>query len=67
MFDNEWREIAPLKRRRQQHGVCGLGNKLYAIAGSDGVNRLSSVEVYSPEKNKWQETTTLQVRIFYCY
>ncbi|XP_057311312.1 kelch-like protein 20 [Hydractinia symbiolongicarpus] len=60
MFDNEWREIAALKRRRQQHGVCGLGNKLYAIAGSDGVNRLSSVEVYSPEKNKWQETTTLQ-------
>ncbi|XP_057311311.1 kelch-like protein 20 [Hydractinia symbiolongicarpus] len=60
LFNDKWSEVANLRKNRQQLSVCTLNKKLYAIAGSDGVNRLDSVEVYSPTKNKWKECSSLQ-------
>ena len=64
LFQNAWKEIAPLNRQRQQLGVCELRGRVFAIGGSDGLHRLNSVEIYSPESNTWSETTPLQVTTF---
>ena len=64
LYQNEWKEIAPLNRQRQQLGVCELRGRVFAIGGSDGLHRLNSVEIYSPESNAWSETTSLQVTLF---
>lgn len=64
LYQNEWKEIAPLNRQRQQLGVCELRGRVFAIGGSDGLHRLNSVEIYSAESNAWSETTPLQVTIF---
>lgn len=44
---------ASLNVPRQQLGVGSIGNRIYAVGGSDGFTRLSSVETYNPEANKW--------------
>ena len=62
LFRENWRPIAPLVVPRQQLGVCQLRNRVYAIAGSDGVNRLNSVEVFTQETNAWEYMTPLKVK-----
>jgi len=39
--------------RRQQLGVGVLDGKAYAVGGSDGSLRLSSVECFDPSTNFW--------------
>ena len=39
--------------RRQQLGVGVLKERLYAVGGSDGSMRLSSVECYDPGNSSW--------------
>jgi len=36
-------------------GVAVLNGKLYAFGGFNGTERLSTVEVYDPRKNKWSQ------------
>lgn len=33
--------------------MASICNRLYAVGGSDGFTRLSSVESFNPETNKW--------------
>ncbi|EDO38065.1 predicted protein [Nematostella vectensis] len=50
---NTWQSSAPLIVPRQQLGVGNIGNRLYAVGGSNGYTRLSTVEMFTPESNKW--------------
>ena len=61
MFDKSWKPLTSLWCRRQQLGVCVLKGKIYAVAGSDGDNRLNSVEVFDYTTNSWDYSTPLQV------
>lgn len=53
MYDNEWKEATGMIVRRQQLGVGVLDGKVYAVGGSDGSLRLSSVECFDPASNFW--------------
>lgn len=39
--------------RRCYVSVCVFNDKIYAIGGHDGHNRLRTAEVYDPETNQW--------------
>ncbi len=52
-FDNKWEETTGMIVRRQQLGVGVLDSKVYAVGGSDGSLRLSSVECFDPATNFW--------------
>ena len=52
-FDNKWEETTGMIVRRQQLGVGVLDSKVYAVGGSDGSLRLSSVECFDPGTNFW--------------
>jgi len=59
IYEGKWAPIAPLTVNRQQLGVCELNGKIFAMAGSDGQNRLNSVEVYWEDTNCWKAATPL--------
>lgn len=61
LYEKQWKPVAPLKTQRQQLCVCEVGGMIYAIAGTDGINRMKSVEVFSLDTNEWTDTTPLQV------
>ena len=44
---------------RQQLGTGSLGGCLYAVGGSDGYSRLSTVERFSPDANRWMYVKSL--------
>lgn len=61
LYEKKWKPIASLSCQRQQLCVCELNGNVYAIAGTDGTTRMSSVEMYSFEKDTWGMTPSLQV------
>lgn len=52
-MEDQWKEATGMIVRRQQLGVGVLDGKVYAIGGSDGSLRLSSVECFDPATNFW--------------
>lgn len=52
--------IASMSVGRDSVGVCMMGEKLFAVAGYDGVRYLKLVEVYDPQTNEWQEVASLK-------
>lgn len=52
-LESKWKEATGMIVRRQQLGVGVLDNKVYAVGGSDGSLRLSSVECFDPATNFW--------------
>lgn len=53
LIENQWHEATGMIVRRQQLGVGVLEGKVYAVGGSDGSLRLSSVECFDPATNFW--------------
>ena len=53
LLENSWSEGTHLMVRRQQLGVGVLEGKIYAVGGSDGSLRLSTVECYDPSTQFW--------------
>ena len=53
LLENQWQETTGMIVRRQQLGVGVLDGKIYAVGGSDGSLRLSSVECFDPATNFW--------------
>ena len=43
-----------MSTRRIGVGCAVLNRLLFAVGGFDGVNRLSSVECYDPERDEWR-------------
>lgn len=60
---DKWIQIEPLTTGRWRHKMAVHGGKLYTLGGFDGVNRLSSVEVYDPFHNRWTQVTPLAVGV----
>ena len=56
---NIWQPAASLNVPRQQLGTGSLGGRLFAVGGSDGYSRLSTVECFSPEANRWMYAKSL--------
>ncbi len=52
-LEDSWKEATGMIVRRQQLGVGVLEGKVYAVGGSDGSLRLSSVECFDPATNFW--------------
>lgn len=52
-LEDKWKEATGMIVRRQQLGVGVLDGKVYAVGGSDGSLRLSSVECFDPTTSFW--------------
>lgn len=52
-MEDKWKEATGMIVRRQQLGVGVLDGKVYAVGGSDGSLRLSSVECFDATTNFW--------------
>ena len=61
LYEKKWKSVASLSCQRQQLCVCELNGNIYAIAGTDGTTRMSSVEMYTFQKDEWKATPSLQV------
>lgn len=56
---NIWQQAPSLNVPRQQLGTGSLGGRLFAVGGSDGYSRLSTVECFSLETNHWMYVKSL--------
>ena len=54
-----WYELASMNEARKDFGMVAVGKNLYAIAGQDESNVMSSVERYSIAKNEWESCAML--------
>ena len=56
-----------MSTRRSSVGVGVLNGLVYAVGGYDGNSRhcLSSVEVYDPERDLWQQVRKCDLKHFY--
>jgi len=62
----EWREIASLNQARSGFAASVADGEIYVFGGM-GRNRreiLASVEMFSPENERWVEVTSLPVQLF---
>jgi len=55
----QWAAISTMLSPRAWSGVGILGNHLFVVGGFDGVNRLSSVEMYNAETNRWKHVANM--------
>ncbi len=53
LWNNEWTRMSPMNTPRAWPACVVFDNKIYAIGGYNGTNRLRSVEVYDPETDRW--------------
>jgi hypothetical protein len=58
-----WREVSPLRIPSGAHACIAYGGKIYAIGGWDGSARLSTVEIYDPLSDIWQQGPELPVTL----
>lgn len=49
----EWTTVASMANKRIAAGLVVINRFLYAVGGSNGEVRLSSMEKYFPEENRW--------------
>ena len=54
--------MRPLNTPRCAFAAIVCGGRIYVFGGYDGKERLSSIEVYSPDNNKW---TVLSRKLFF--
>lgn len=47
---------------RSRVGVAVMRNKLYAIGGYNGSERLSTVEVFDPENKSWNKVAPMNCK-----
>ena len=50
----EWRELAPMHRRRCYVSMAEMEGRLWALGGYNGSSRHRSAEVYRREENQWE-------------
>ncbi|CAF1597901.1 unnamed protein product, partial [Didymodactylos carnosus] len=59
ILSNQWTFIQSLHCRRSAHSCVVLDRKILATGGYDGNNFLSVVEIYDPDTNTWEFSTSL--------
>ena len=58
-----WNHLPGLTSKRGRLAAASVGGTVYAIGGSNGMNNLSSVEVYCPDdSDDWSKTTKHMVQ-----
>ncbi|NXU58138.1 KLHL6 protein, partial [Turnix velox] len=60
---NKWIQIEYLNTGRWRHKMAVLGGKVYTIGGFDGIQRISSMEMYDPFLNTWSEAAPLMTSV----
>jgi len=60
---NTWMKIASMNEQRAGFHVSAIPayNRLYAVGGVNAVGRLSSVECYCVEEDRWKYVASTQV------
>ena len=66
---NEWQLMASLREPRTSGSMVSYEGRLYVLGGHDfrsnaKLRRLTSVEVFHSEENKWKEKSTIPVKSF---
>jgi N-acetylneuraminic acid mutarotase len=60
--DLVWRKVSPMLSTRSDHACIAYGGKIYAIGGQDENGALlSTVEMYDPLSDSWQQGPALPV------
>ncbi|CAK8684664.1 unnamed protein product [Clavelina lepadiformis] len=62
--DLEWKDVAPMKKKRFGLGTTMLNGHVYAIGGrskDDNGSQLVSVERYNPESDSWNEIAPMKI------
>ena len=59
---DQWISVAPMMTPRAWPAAGVLNNKLIVLGGFDGANRLSSVEIYDPEEDRWKHVSHMNIR-----
>nr|CAD7196547.1 unnamed protein product [Timema douglasi] len=57
-----WQLAEAMSMMRSRVGVAVMRNKLYALGGYNGQERLSAVEVFDPLKRVWNRITSMRCR-----
>ena len=58
MFDpviRRWRDAEAMSMLRSRVGVAVMQNRLYAIGGYNGQERLNTVEVFDAQTGRWSK------------
>ena len=59
---DQWIAVASMMTPRAWPAAGVLNNKIVVLGGFDGANRLSSVEIYDPEEDRWKHVCHMNIR-----
>lgn len=59
---DRWKVAEAMKMLRSRVGVAVMKNRLYAIGGFNGQERLATVEVYDPNTKAWSKVAPMNFR-----
>jgi len=57
-----WRDAEAMSMHRSRVGVAVMQNRLYAIGGYNGQERLNTVEVFDAESKKWSKVASMNCK-----
>ncbi len=57
-----WETKTPMQTARANFGLAVVGNKIYAIGGTEGDIMLSTVEEYDPDTDTWAYKQSLPIK-----
>ncbi|XP_033746810.1 kelch-like protein 26 [Pecten maximus] len=69
----DWTEVIPMNQPRVSFSLCSSDQQLFAVGGVHRIHIdddnepetiLDSVEIYSPQENKWTNATTMPIKVF---
>ncbi len=62
-----WRDAEAMSMNRSRVGVAVMKNRLYAIGGYNGMERLNTVEVFDAETKRWSRVASMICKRRYEY
>lgn len=60
--NHTWKSAPAMSMLRSRLGVAVLRGKLYAFGGYNGSERLSTVEVFDPNKKEWSLVSSMHCK-----
>ncbi len=57
-----WKDAEAMSMLRSRVGVAVMSNRLYAIGGYNGLDRLNTVEVFDSEEKKWSRVASMNCK-----
>lgn len=62
-----WRDAEAMSMLRSRVGVAVMENRLYAIGGYNGTDRLNTVEVFDAETKRWSRIASMKCKRRFVY